>query len=270
VLFFLNYRCLPQSFIWDADKPDGFPGVCVFAKKMHSVAMHAHDCIIAVCVKSVQNVNCKCIKAPFAVNAFIYISTKNISLPKGMTRKLSPKFIGPYQIPEDFGNHSFRVKLLVSLTRRGVHDVFHALLLRIHVPNNDQLFPGHLDTQIFNLEDLDVKWMVEKILEHKKGGKSAMFKVLFKRGNTSWLPYDQLSHLIALEQYLEAMGISGIDALVAPLPVDKNFMVGMSMGILGTESLENYIKAQECDEGSPIFIPNHHHRPYELFHLHQE
>ncbi|KJA14579.1 hypothetical protein HYPSUDRAFT_110985, partial [Hypholoma sublateritium FD-334 SS-4] len=61
---------------------------------------------------------------------------------------------------------SFRVKLPSTLLRRGVHDVFHASLLRVHEPNDDKLFPGRLDTQVFDLEDLEGGWLAEKILSH--------------------------------------------------------------------------------------------------------
>jgi hypothetical protein len=33
----------------------------------------------------------------------------------------------------------------------GVHPVFHASLLRIHVPNDDRLLPGRLGTQATDL-----------------------------------------------------------------------------------------------------------------------
>ncbi|EIW76769.1 hypothetical protein CONPUDRAFT_32831, partial [Coniophora puteana RWD-64-598 SS2] len=58
-------------------------------------------------------------------------------LPKGTARKLIPKFIGPYWIINDFRNNLFCVELPAHLQQRGVHNVFHALLLRIYVPNDD-------------------------------------------------------------------------------------------------------------------------------------
>ncbi len=81
-----------------------------------------------------------------------------------MSRKLAPKFVGPYPIIEDFGNHSYRLKLPLSFKKRGVHDVFHSSLLRIHIANDDKLFPGRLDSQVFDLEDLEGKCAVEKVL----------------------------------------------------------------------------------------------------------
>ncbi|KAF9474797.1 hypothetical protein BDN70DRAFT_815051, partial [Pholiota conissans] len=75
--FFLNSGRVPRSFIWDANKPDGFPGVRAFAKKMRNAIMRAHDAIIAARVKSVRNANRKRIQTPFKVNDFVFLSTKN-------------------------------------------------------------------------------------------------------------------------------------------------------------------------------------------------
>ena len=58
--------------------------------------------------------------------------------------------------------------------------------------------------------------MAEKIMEHRYSGKNAEFKVLFTSGENSWMPYEQVSHLVILEQYLEAMGAENINALGLP------------------------------------------------------
>ena len=71
-----------------------------------------------------------------------------MSFPKGLARKLIPKYAGPYLITEDFRNNSYRVDIPASMRQKGIHDVFHASLMRIHVPNNDWLFPGRSDSQI--------------------------------------------------------------------------------------------------------------------------
>jgi hypothetical protein len=189
---------------------------------MKVAIMRAHDSIIAARVKTTRDANRKRRCTPFAVKDFVYVSTKNISLPKGMSRKFAPMFVGPYPIVEDFGNNSYRVKLPKSLAKRDLHDVFHASLLRIHTPNDDRLFPGRSDTQVFNLDDLEGEWAVQKLLSHKGIGKDSTFEVLWKSGDISWLPYNQISHLIELEQYLEAMGaktISDLKRIGENLPV---------------------------------------------------
>jgi hypothetical protein len=76
----------------------------------------------------------------------VYFSTKNISFPKGLARKLVPKYIGPYKTLKDYKNHSFKINLPSQVKQQDVHGVFHASLLRAHVPNNDRIFPGRLES----------------------------------------------------------------------------------------------------------------------------
>jgi len=87
-----------------------------------------------------------------------------VNFPKGLARKLLVKFIGPYKILQDFKNQSFKIDLLSYLKQRGVHDVFHAALLRVHIQNNDRLFPGRLDLQINQENSTEPEWAVDKIL----------------------------------------------------------------------------------------------------------
>lgn len=64
---------------------------------------------------------------------------------------------------QDFGNQSFRIELPLHLKKRGVHDVFHSSLLRIHTPNDDRLFPGRMDTQLGESPDAEDEWAVDVI-----------------------------------------------------------------------------------------------------------
>ena len=64
---------------------------------------------------------------------------------------------------EDFKNESFRIDLLSHLKQRGVHNVFHASLLQIHIPNDNWLLPGQLDTQLGNTDGTEREWAVDQI-----------------------------------------------------------------------------------------------------------
>ena len=92
----------------------------------------------------------------------VYISTKNFKYPKGFPRKFIPKYEGPYRIIKDYGNNSFQVDILKNMKKQGIHDVFYAALLRIHKPNDNQLFPGRLDEQVMEPEVNE--WMAEQIV----------------------------------------------------------------------------------------------------------
>ncbi|KAF8222010.1 hypothetical protein L208DRAFT_1526286, partial [Tricholoma matsutake] len=111
------------------------------------------------------------------------------------------------------GNGSFQVELPVHLKQRGVHDIFHVSLLRIHVPNNDRLFPGHLDTQLGNAEGTKGKWAVDCILGHAGSRINSTFEIRWKTRDVTWMPYYQVSHLHALQQYFELLGITNVSHL---------------------------------------------------------
>lgn len=121
-----------------------------FALQQRLALIQAHDSILAARVKQTHDANRRRRISLLVKGDLCYISTKNITFPKGYARKLVPKYIGPYKI----------------LKRRGVHDVFHASYLRVHQPNDDRLFPGRLDTQLGSQDAPDGEWAVERIEGH--------------------------------------------------------------------------------------------------------
>ncbi|KAG5641581.1 hypothetical protein DXG03_004694 [Asterophora parasitica] len=139
----------------------------------------------------------------------------NIAFPKGFARKLVPKYIGLYKILKDYGNQSFRVDLPAHLKQRGVHDTFHASLLRVHIPNDDRLFPGRLDTQLGNQDDSENEWAVDAITGHTGARQDAVFQVRWRSGDLTWMPYYQITHLDALANYFDLLGITRIEDLAA-------------------------------------------------------
>ncbi|KAJ3476431.1 hypothetical protein NLI96_g11164 [Meripilus lineatus] len=138
--------------------------------------------------------------------------------------------MGPYLIIKDFRNNSYQLDLPSRLKCRGIHDVFHSLLLRVNEPNDDRLFPGRADNQIFELEDQEGEWAIEKIIGHKGKGRSAIFECHWKTGDRTWVPHDLIAHLGALAAYLEALDLEDIDSLddetgVLP-PDDPQIFIG--------------------------------------------
>jgi hypothetical protein len=73
----------------------------------------------------------------------VYLSTKNLSLPKGRASKLLPKFVRPYRVQKALLHCSdSELELPEVLASRRVHNWFHASLLRPHIANCDNLFPN--------------------------------------------------------------------------------------------------------------------------------
>ena len=102
--FFLNTGRMPRSMIWEHASATEYPGVRAYAQKVKYAIMAANDSVLAARIKQTRDANRKRRPAPFEKDDLVYVSTKNMSLPKGLARKLIPKFIGPYRIFEGFGN----------------------------------------------------------------------------------------------------------------------------------------------------------------------
>ncbi|XP_058756271.1 uncharacterized protein LOC131629505, partial [Vicia villosa] len=94
------------------------------------------------------------------------------------SKKLNPRFIGPYQISDRVGNMAYRVALPPNLSN--LHDVFHVLQLRKYVP-----YPSHVihmdDVQVW--DNLTVEMMPVRIEDHEtktlRGKDVALVKVVW-------------------------------------------------------------------------------------------
>jgi len=253
--FFLNTRRMPRAMIWDNPGKDEYPNVRTYAWKMKLALMAAHDALLATRVKQTVQANKRRRMCPLENGDLVYISTKNISFPKGTSRKLVPKFIGPYRIIKDFGNNSYRIDLPDNLKQRGVHNVFHSSLLRVHIPNDDRLFPGRRDDQLEDLGGTNREWAVDRILGHRGSHSDTKFEIQWTAGDKSWLPYHELSHLRALTDYFEAIGVTGIENLRRTGNEDSSDDLQVSAGHLAPHAFGAYLSRPSRQQNLPT--PRH-------------
>ena len=76
-----------------------FKGVKQFTLQAKCDLMVAHDMIIANHIQQMFHANKKCRASDiYHVGDHMYLSTQNLTLPKGRARKLVPKYIGPYKV----------------------------------------------------------------------------------------------------------------------------------------------------------------------------
>ena len=76
-----------------------FKGVKQFMLQAKWDLMAAHNAIIANRFQQTFHANKKCRASDlYHVEDHMYLSTQNLTLPKGRVRKLVPKYIGPYKI----------------------------------------------------------------------------------------------------------------------------------------------------------------------------
>jgi transposase InsO family protein len=202
--FFLNLGRIPRSLIWNSSQGNQYPGVIRFAERLRLALMSAHDAIIAARVKNTRDANRRVVN--FEIGDLVYLSTENIKFKKGLVRKFIPKFIGPYPINADYQNGTFKVDLPPELKQRGIHPAFHSSLLRIHVPNDDRLFPGRRASQLGLAEQMEGEWSISHLRSHRNSGTKAIFEVEWTSGDITWLPYRDVQNWTALHDYLETLG----------------------------------------------------------------
>jgi hypothetical protein len=208
--FYLNYGRMPRAPIWNLGNPTEYRGVFKWLRDRKTALMIAHDSMIAERVKQTRNANRKRRPSPFEAGDFAYVSTKEMTIPKGMARKFFPKYVGPYKIIKDYGNNSYMIELPDSLKQRGIHPTFHSSRLRIHRPNDDRLFPGRSDSQTLELDNPDGEWAIDRILSHVGAHEDAIFEIKWKTGDITWMPYQQMTADGAVSDYFEIIGIDSV------------------------------------------------------------
>jgi hypothetical protein len=120
-----------------------FKGVTQFAEQAKWNLMAAHNVIIANRMVQTDQANkLRCEGAEYKVGDLVYLSTENLSLPKGWAKKLLPKYIGPYKVIEAHNQAStIKLELPVALEAQRIKSMFHASLVKPHVLDNDKRFP---------------------------------------------------------------------------------------------------------------------------------
>ena len=100
----------------------------------------------------------------FNIGDHVYLRISPIkSIQRGRTHgKISPRYIGPFEILEKVGNLAYRLALPPNLS--GIHNVFHVSVLRKYIQNPDtvvELKPIELE------ENLTYEKQLVKILDRK-------------------------------------------------------------------------------------------------------
>ncbi|XP_077217960.1 uncharacterized protein LOC143852461 [Tasmannia lanceolata] len=95
-------------------------------------------------------------------NVLLKVSPTKGVMRFGVRGKLSPRFVGPYEIHEKIGKLAYRLALPPSLS--GVHNVFHISMLRKYIPD-----PSHvIDIAPLELrEDMSFEEQPIRIVDHK-------------------------------------------------------------------------------------------------------
>jgi len=131
--FQLMYRKIPQMPVDLVDRDSVTPAAEEFISAMAGTVKEARENILkAQQGQKTQADKHRC-DHQFKIGDQVRLSSKNLSLATG-TRKLSPRWVGPYEILEKFGDNTFKLDLRGNFP---VHPNFHASLLQPWYNNDD-------------------------------------------------------------------------------------------------------------------------------------
>ena len=187
-------------------------GVKSFATTaLHNLA-DTHDAIIEARSFQTDKANKHRREEPLiTVGDLVYLSTKNLNLPKGRARKLCPRFIGPYKVSETQHEMSnYVLELPVALQERRIHPKFHVGLLRPYFPSQDSEFPNRTQPEPYDFGiPKEQEWFVDEIIGHRwVGPRKIEYQVRWSLGDTTWESHASCNELAALDRYLELHGVT--------------------------------------------------------------
>ena len=205
--FELNGGYMP-SMIREIRKDENFArGIKSFAATALYNLADAHDAIIEARTFQTENANKRRKDEPaIAEGELVYLSTKNLNLPKNRARKLCPRFIGPFKVAKSQPETSnYILELPPALRGRGIVPKFHISLLRPHHASVDAEFPNRDQPEPYDFGAADdQEWFVDEIVGHKwTGPKRVEYQVRWSLGDTTWEPHASCNKLAALDRYLE-------------------------------------------------------------------
>src|ERR1700723_3371787 len=212
--FKLNYGYLPTLIGGITPTENAKPGVCKFIIQAINNLEEAHNAIIERRVRQTLQANRhRRADAPYNIGEQVYLFTDNLNLPKNRSRKLMPKYIGPYKITQSYPNESrYTLDLPPELKAQRIHPSFHVSRLCTFNMNDNNLFPRCEARAYYDFgEAEDNEWLVDEIIAHQWKGTKVSFLVQWNLGDTPWEPYSKCKDLMVLDRYLELLGIKGKD-----------------------------------------------------------
>ena len=215
VPFELTYGYIPQMML--SIPTSEFKGVHKFTQRAIDNLQATHNAIIMSHVwQTMQSNKHQSPEPMISEGDLVYLSTKELNLPKGQAKKLLPLFIGPYKVIKAHSESStYTIKLPPELEAWGIHPTFHVSRLATHEPNDLLLFPGR-DAQVYyNFgKNPEKELQVHEILDHIWDLDNMLwFRVKWTAGDLTWEPIVNVNELIALDNYLELHAVKNVEEL---------------------------------------------------------
>ena len=208
--FKLNYGYTPRLNLGITLEPSSIPGVKHFVACALQNLADAHDVIIKSRVCQTHNANCRRQEDDtFTAGDPVFVSTTDLSLPKGRASKLLLKYVSPFKVLEAHPSTStYKVELPTHLRVQNLHDRFHRSKLCSYHANDDALFPHQEVHMFYDFGTPDAQeWLVDEILAHKWDKDRLLLHVRWNQGDTTWEMLETCEELQALDEYLQLIGV---------------------------------------------------------------
>ena len=128
----------------------------------------------------------------FKVGDKVLLSSRNMTIKVG-SRKLLPKFLGPFQVLECIHDTAFKLQLPPSMK---IHPVFHISLLKPYKENNSFLGRHQTPPQPI-VVDNEEEWEVEEVLDQRTKRNQVQYLVKWKGypfQDATWESAQNLAH----------------------------------------------------------------------------
>jgi hypothetical protein len=135
------------------------PAANVFVTSLNKALSQAKDSLISAQSQMKKNADESRRELEFEVGEQVLLSSKHIKLKTVGTKKLLPKFLGPFIILKRIGQLAYELELTPDMPR--IHPVFHVSLLRPFIPGKTP--PPPMPTVI----EGEAEWQVERIINHR-------------------------------------------------------------------------------------------------------
>jgi hypothetical protein len=143
----------------------------------------------------------------FKEGEMVWLSTQNLKLPEGISKKLSSRFTGPFRIIEATSPVNYKLELPDEWVKKRVHPVFHVGLLKRYVPGVEG---GSFNPHVVDIEasEQEPEYEVERIIGKRLGKDKQMeYLILWKgypQSEATWESSDVVQDLKALDEFEDA------------------------------------------------------------------
>jgi hypothetical protein len=191
--FFLNYGQHPLTPV-SVKHDSAVPAAKQFSLGVQAAVREAKQLLAAAQDRQKALANAGRRDVVFAPDDMVWLNTKNLTLKHPGTRKLLPRYVGPFKIMQRIGEVAYKLKLPAKLK---MHDVFHVSLLKPY--RSDGRYPAL--PEVIDLTG-ELSYQVDTILAHRErraGGRSnrVLTSYLVKYADlgpeyNAWVPEKQL------------------------------------------------------------------------------